>query len=338
MLTLLSRNSCSEVKYTIYTISRCTYDLTMAKTTDYWVEGLAAAVFTPFDENRQLDLSKIEPYCDHLLKHNVRYIYVNGTTGEGNSLTLQERKMVVEKWIEVSKKRLSVMVHVGCMNLTESLELTRHAEQAGADAIATLPPLFFKPTNIDALVRYCKAVADTAPHLPFYYYHLPIMSHVNLNMEDFLNRAKDEIPNMAGLKFSDKDLVDLIGCSFVDGGRYNLLYGCDEQLMAGLVTGAHGAVGSLHNFMPDLYNRMIQQLKEGDFDSARKEQIQGQRLCRIVYRYGSILGGNVAALKAIMSMIGLDMGPPREPMRAITSEEFGKYKSEIESIGFSEWH
>lgn len=305
---------------------------------DYWVEGLVAAVFTPFDDKRELDLSKIEPYCDHLLKHNIRHIYVNGTTGEGKSLTLQERKTVTEKWISVSKKRISVMVHVGCMNMIDSVELTRHAVEAGADAIATLPPLFFKPTNIDALVRYCKAVADEAPHLPFYYYHLPVMSHVYLNMEDFLIRAKEEIPNLAGVKFSDKDLVDLIGCRFVEDGRFNLLYGCDEQLMAGLVTGAHGAVGSLHNFAPDMYHRMIQKLKEGDFSSARNEQIHGQRLCRIIYRYGAILGGNVAALKHIMSLIGLDMGPPREPMRALTPEEYANYKSEIESIGFMDWH
>ncbi|XP_062602728.1 N-acetylneuraminate lyase-like isoform X1 [Saccostrea cucullata] len=309
----------------------------MAKNTaDFWLEGLVPAVFTPFDQNGELELSKIGPYCEYLIKNNLKAIYVNGTTGEGKSLTKDERKRILEEWIRVSKRRIKIVAHVGVLNVRESKELAKHAEEAGADALASLPPLFFKPQSIDTLIEHCKAIADVAPHLPFYYYHLPIMTGVEFNMEDFIRKAKEKIPNLAGIKFSSKDLVDMIGCVFQE--NVNVVYGCDEQLMAGLVTGAHGAVGSTHNFMPLVFQRMIEYIKNGDLQKAREEQIRGQRLCRVMYKYGSLLGGNVAALKYFMPLVGIDLGPPREPMRAMTESEAKQFRKEIEDLGFFSWN
>ncbi|XP_052675155.1 N-acetylneuraminate lyase B-like [Crassostrea angulata] len=302
---------------------------------DFWLEGLVPAVFTPFDRSGELDLFKIEPYCAYLLKNNIKAIYVNGTTGEGKSLTKDERKKILEKWIQVSEGRLKIVAHVGVLNVRESKELAKHAEESGADAIASLPPLFFKPQCIDTLIEHCKAIADVAPHLPFYYYHLPIMTGVDFNMENFLREAKKSIPNLAGIKFSSKDLVDMIGCVFQD--NMNVVFGCDEQLLAGLVTGAHGAVGSTHNFMPKVFERMMENIKTGEMQKAREEQLRVQKLCRLMYKYGSILGGNVAALKYFMPLVGLDLGPPREPMKAMNENEARQFKKDVEDLGFFTW-
>ncbi|XP_078322876.1 N-acetylneuraminate lyase B-like [Crassostrea virginica] len=301
-----------------------------------WLEGLVPAVFTPFNQTGELDLSKIKPYCEYLLKNNIKAIYVNGTTGEGKSLTMDERKEILEKWIQVSNGRLKIVAHVGVLNVRESKDLAKHACESGADAIASLPPLFFKPQNIDDLVEHCKAIAEVAPHLPFYYYHLPSMTGVELNMEDFLRKSKKVIPNLAGVKFSSKDLVDMIGCVFQD--KMNVLFGCDEQLLAGLVTGAHGAVGSTHNFMPLVFERMMENIKKGELQKARQEQMYVQKLCRVMYRYGALLGGNVAALKYFMLLVGLDLGPPREPMRAMSESEKRQFMQEIKDLGYFSWH
>ncbi|XP_063420230.1 N-acetylneuraminate lyase-like [Mytilus trossulus] len=299
-----------------------------------WLEGLVPAVFTPMKENGDINFSQIEPYCEYLINNNITEIYVNGTTGEGKSLTKEERKEVVEHWIKVSKKRLIIIVHVGCINVKESQELARHAQDVGADAVASLPSLFFKPSNIDALVHHCAEIAKTAPKLPFIYYHLPIMTGVELNMEDFSYRAQKEIPNFGGIKFSSKDLPDMIGVVF---SGVNVLFGCDEQFVGGLAMGAHGGVGSLYNFMPKIYHKMIALIKQGSLPEAREEQMKGQRLCRVMYKYGNLQGGNVAALKQIMSYTGVEMGPPRSPMRECTKEEKEKFKNELKAIGFFEW-
>ncbi|KAJ8300578.1 hypothetical protein KUTeg_022097 [Tegillarca granosa] len=210
------------------------------------------------------------------LRNGIHHIYVNGTTGEGASLTVDERKQIVEKWLSAAKGKLSVTA--------------RHAQEVGADAIGALPSLFFKPQSL-------------------------------VNMEDFLTQAKDKIPTLNGIKFSSKDLVDMIGCVHVDGGKFNILYGCDEQLMAGFVMGAQGAVGSLHNFIPHVYQRMIKNLDDGDIIKARGEQIKGQRTCRILYKY-----------------VGFDVGPPRQPMRKIKEHELENLRAELEAIGFFNWH
>lgn len=250
-------------------------------------------------------------------------------------MTKDERKKILEKWIQVSEGRLKIVAHVGVLNVRESKELAKHAEESGADAIASLPPLFFKPQCIDTLIEHCKAIADVAPHLPFYYYHLPIMTGVDFNMENFLREAKKSIPNLAGIKFSSKDLVDMIGCVFQD--KMNVVFGCDEQLLAGLVTGAHGAVGSTHNFMPKVFERMMENIKTGEMQKAREEQLRVQKLCRLMYKYGSILGGNVAALKYFMPLVGLDLGPPREPMKAMNENEARQFKKDVEDLGFFTW-
>ncbi|KAK3088591.1 hypothetical protein FSP39_021002 [Pinctada imbricata] len=253
---------------------------------------------------RELDLDKIEPYCEFLLNNDIKAIYVNGGTGEGPSLTLKERKDIVEKWIEVSKGRLKIVVHIGGTTPKESKELTIQAAKAGADAIATLPTLFFKPQNI-------------------------------VNMEDFMKEAKKEIPNLVGIKFSSKDLIDMIGVRYA--GKFNILYGYDQQLMGGLIMGAHGSIGTLHNFMPGVYHRLIGHFEKGDNESARNEQIKGQQLCRLVEKYGKILGGNLAAFKIFMPLVGLDLGPCREPMRTLTESESKEFVKDINNLCFLEW-
>ncbi|KAK3578996.1 hypothetical protein CHS0354_034792 [Potamilus streckersoni] len=315
----------------------------MSKISTFKLEGLVAATFTPFDEDGNIAFSKFEDYCEHLVRNDVNQVYVNGTTGEGMSLTLEERKQVVEKWIEIGKNRLKkIVVQVGALNLHDSLEMVHHAVGAGADAIATVPSLFFRPTSIDSLVEYCKKIAAAAPELPFYYYHLPSVTGVELNMEDFMRAAVHEIPSLVGIKFSSKDLVDMIGILNIPAphradGKLNVVFGCDEQLMAAMTLGADGSVGSTCNFMAAVYHRMFGFTSNFNLVEARKEQYRSQQLCRIMYRYGSLWGNNVAALKYLMAMAGPNMGPPRPPMRKATLAEFNQFKSEISDLGFFDW-
>lgn len=301
----------------------------------FWLEGLVPAVFTPFHEDGELNLSKIDEYCEFLLKNDIRAVFVNGTTGEGKSLTKEERKIVAEKWIFTASGRLKVVVNISGLNVRESIELAKHAVHIRADAIASLPPLFFKPNSIESLVYHCQMVADAAPSLPFYYYHLPTMTGVELKMEDFLIMAKKKIPNLIGLKFASKDLGDMIGCLFA--GKFNILCGCDEQLMGNLVMGAHGAVGTLYNFMPQVFHRLLRHLSNGEMEKAREEQIRAQKVLKLMIKHGHSVGGNVAAVKPMMALVGLDLGPPRHPMRPMTVDELMDFHKDVDLIGFKDW-
>jgi len=309
------------------------------------LEGLLAATFTPMHENGEIDLDRLEPYCQHLADVGITQIYINGTTGEGCSLTLGERQQMVEKWIEVGKKSgriKAIVVQVGALNLHDSITLAKHAVKAGADAIATVPPLFFKPPHLDYLVKYCKEVASVAPTTPFYFYHIPGATGVEANIEDFLKAGVKEIPTLVGVKFSSKDLVDLIGCVYVDAphradNRFNMMYGCDEKLMAGMVMGAHSGVGSTYNFMSSTIHRILDNVQKGDMVAARKDQYLVQQACRVMYKYGTMLGNNVSALKAIMKIRGLDLGAARSPLRGPTDAELASFKQELLECGMEQW-
>ncbi|XP_060606679.1 N-acetylneuraminate lyase-like [Ruditapes philippinarum] len=310
------------------------------------LEGLVPAVFTPMTKDGDVDYDKFEMYCNHLTSKGMTQIYVNGTTGEGFSLTLEERKKIVEKWIEVGKKSgkiKSIVVQVGALNLHDTKAMAEHAVKVGADAIATVPPLFFKPKTVDYLVKYCKEVASAAPNLPFYFYHLPAATGVELCIEDFLKVAAKEIPSLVGAKFSSTDLVDLIGCVHVpapnrDDGKFNMMFGYDEIIMAGMTLGADGGVGTTFNFMASVIRKVLDSKDKGDIFEARLYQYRTQQTCKVMNKYGDLLGGSMAAFKALMTLIDVDLGPARSPMRCPTDQELEEIRSELQNIGFFDWY
>src|SRR5262249_46387667 len=157
-------------------------------------------------------LAIVEQQAALFRESGLRGVFVAGTTGEFPSLTLNERKALCERWMDVAGDTLQVAVHVGDNCLANAIALAAHARQAGVAAVALAPPSYFKPATIKDLVDFCVPIAAQVEPLPFYYYHIPCMSGVRLSMSEFLYEARFRIPNLRGLKYSHDDLVDLQGC------------------------------------------------------------------------------------------------------------------------------
>uniref|UniRef100_A0A8D2CVV0 N-acetylneuraminate lyase n=1 Tax=Sciurus vulgaris TaxID=55149 RepID=A0A8D2CVV0_SCIVU len=195
------------------------------------LQGLVAATITPMTENGEINFSVIGQYVDYLVKEQgVKNIFVNGTTGEGLSLSVSERRQVAEEWVTQGRNKLDqVVIHVGALSLKESQELAQHAAEIGADGIAVIAPFFLKPWNKDVLINFLKEVAAAAPALPFYYYHIPALTGVKIRAEELLDGIQDKIPTFQGLKFSDTDLLDFGQCVDQNHQRqFALLFGVDE--------------------------------------------------------------------------------------------------------------
>ncbi|XP_070122771.1 N-acetylneuraminate lyase isoform X12 [Equus caballus] len=195
------------------------------------LQGLVAATITPMTEHGEINFSVIGQYVDYLVKEQgVKNIFVNGTTGEGLSLSISERRRVAEEWVTKGRNKLDqVVIHVGALSLKESQELAQHAAEIGADGIAVIAPFFLKPWNKDVLINFLKEVAAAAPALPFYYYHIPALTGVKIRAEEVLDGIQEKIPTFQGLKFSDTDLLDFGQC--VDQNRqrqFAFLFGVDE--------------------------------------------------------------------------------------------------------------
>lgn len=296
------------------------------------IEGLIAAPFAPMHDDGSLNLEPIGRYAAFLKNNGVVGAFVNGTTGESASLTIDERLLLAEQWVSNAPSELKVIIHVGHTCLQDCRRMAAHAREIGASAVGAMAPYFFKPSDVDGLVEWCAAVASAAPELPFFYYHIPSMSGVSFPMHEFLSRA-GRIANLAGIKFTFEDLDDYQRCVEFDGGCYDVLFGRDELLLGSLERGARGAVGSTYNFAAPLYCRIIEQARRGDNEGAQALQ---HKACRMI---DTVLAGGcgIGSLKAVMQIVGLPCGPARLPLRNPSPAEIERLRAELDKIGFSEF-
>jgi len=280
----------------------------------------------------RINLDVIEKQAKVFIEAGLRGVFVCGTTGEGYSLTLSERMEIAGRWRAFAQDDFVVIVNVSCLCLEDCKALAAHAQKTGVYAIAVMAPCFFKPASAEDLASFCAEVASQAPDLPFYYYHLPSFTGVNIRASDFLSAAANRVPTLAGMKFTHEDLMDFNRCLTLDGGRFNVLYGHEQMLLSALVLGAKGAIGSTYNFGAPLYLRILKAYEVGDMAAARAEQARAVEMIAVLERFGGLPAG-----KAIMKMIGLDCGPSRLPQRTPSSDECDQLRVELERIGFFDY-
>jgi N-acetylneuraminate lyase len=223
---------------------------------------------------------------------------------------------LLEEWVRVAGGRLKVIVHVGHNSRAEAVRLADHAQRAGARAVAAVAPNYFKPASVDDLIEFCAPVAAAAPRLPFYLYDIPVMTGVSLPTAEFLDRGADRIPTLTGVKYTNGDLVGLQECLAVRGGQFDVVFGYDEMLLAGLALGVKGAIGSTYNFAAPLYQRLLRAFEAGDLTAARRAQLTSVALVRVMQRFGGMRAG-----KAIMGMLGVPCGPVRSPLKPLSPQE-----------------
>jgi N-acetylneuraminate lyase len=294
--------------------------------------GLIAAPFTPFTPAGELNLSAVPELLAGLVRDGVSGAFVAGTTGEGLSLSSEEREKLTEAWIAARKShpQFKIIVHAGHLSTREAARLAAHTEKSGADAFAALAPFYYKPANIDALVAASAQVAAAAPALPFFYYHIPSMTGLSFKMLDFLRAAGPKIPNLAGMKFTHEDLSELQACMHFEGGRFQILAGRDEMLLATLAMGAKCAVGSTYNFNGPAYIRMMNAARSGEQDTARRLQYEINQFARLAQSFGGL-----RASKIIMRNLRVDCGQVRAPLAPLLPEELQRLEKELSELKIS---
>lgn len=297
------------------------------------LEGLVAAVHTPFRADGTLNLDIVEKQAQHLLRNGITQVFVAGSTGESHSLTVEERRQLARRWIEVARGTpLRVVVHVGSNCLEDARDLAAHAAGLGAAAVAALSPSYFKPASVDVLMDCCARIASAAPDLPFYFYDIPMLTGVSLPMPEFLSRARERVPTLAGLKFTNPDLMAYQMCLRAEGGAFDLPFGLDEMLLPALAMGAKGAVGSSYNFTAPIFLRLLSAVKAGNLTAAADEQYRGIQVILTLAGHGYF-----SAAKVVMGFLGVEVGPPRLPIRPLPPAEAARLRSQLESLGFFDW-
>lgn len=295
-------------------------------------KGLIAAPFTPMKDDGSLNFSIIPKYYEMLVANGVTGAFICGSTGEGVSMTTAEKMVVAEAWASCAKSNpdFKIMTLLGGTSIADCKELAGHAKKIGLYGVSFTAPFYFKPADVKQLADCCKAIADEVPDMPFYYYHIPVLTGVEFAMFDLLQAVDGYVSNFAGVKYTHEDFMDFLSCVNYKDGKYDMLWGRDENMLSALAVGAQSAVGSTFNYAAPLYSQLISAFDLGDFETARKLQQQSIDMIRLLGKYGGIATG-----KAYMKLIEMNCGEFRLPVKNMSKEQFEHFKKDAGQLNFS---
>lgn len=285
------------------------------------IRGVIPAMITLFDENENVDVQRTRALVDFLIGHGADGLYLTGSTGESFLMDADERKLVVETVIDQVAGRVPVIVHVGDIGTKKTIALAEHAYRAGADAISSVPPFYWKFSDED-IYNYYRDVAAATP-LPMIIYNVPLAGMMGA---DLIKRIA-QLPNVRGMKFTGRDHDTMAHLKLALGEDFIVYSGCDEMAFSGLAVGADGIIGSFYNVMPELFKGIYDAVQKGDLRRGRDLQHLGTEIILECVKYDYI-----ALMRNMLAWRGVDAGYSRRPFRNYTAEEAETVRAKLETI------
>ena len=287
-------------------------------------EGIIPAFYACYDSEGKINPSAVRELTRWFIEKGVQGLYVGGSSGECIYQSKEERKLVLENVMAEAKGKITVIAHIACNNTADSQELAAHAESLGVDAIAAIPPIYFKLPPY-AIAKYWNDMSAAAPNTDFIIYNIPQLAGVSLTPALLREMLKN--PRVIGVKNSSMPVQDIEefraeGCAVFNGP--------DEQLLSGLVAGAIGGIGGTYGAMPELYIKIFNLVKENKIAEARK--IQDECL-QIIIALCSCKGNMYAVIKAVLRKMGApDCGGVRAPLFNLVPEDEAQVDKCVEMI------
>ncbi|MBN1421349.1 MAG: dihydrodipicolinate synthase family protein [Planctomycetes bacterium] len=270
------------------------------------VRGVIPALLTAFDADGKVDLETIGRHVDWLIERGIGGLFPCGTTGEGMSLTVEEREEIVAFVGREFGARLPMIAHVGHPSIEAACRLARHAAAHGARAVCAVGPIYYRTTSA-GLRRYYEALA-AATDLPLLGYYIPAITGFATTAAEF-EREFFPIPHFAGLKFTSPDHFLLRGIIDRGAGRLAVYSGHDEMALSGLMCGSCGLIGSTYNMFPEIWVRIYEAFARGDLNEANRWMTPAVRVVEALGPFQTI-----PAAKAALRLRGFDPGDTRPPL------------------------
>jgi len=279
-------------------------------------KGVIPAFYACYDEEGNISPERVQALTRYFVEKGVKGVYVNGSSGECIYQSVKERKIVLENVMKAAEGKLTVIAHVACNNTRDSRELAAHAESLGVDAIASIPPIYFRLPE-HAIADYWNDISDAAPNTDFVIYNIPQLAGVALTTGLFEVMRKN--PRVIGVKNSSMPVQDIQMFKQEAGEAYIIFNGPDEQFISGRVIGAEGGIGGTYGVMPELFLKMDEYVNAGKLDQAREIQYA---VDAIIYKMCSAHGNMYAVIKEILRLNEkLDIGSVRLPLAPLTEED-----------------
>lgn len=286
------------------------------------IEGVLPALITPFTKDNKVDKEGLRQNIGFLVENGVSGIVPCGTTGEAATLSIQEHEKVIEHAVEFST--VQVVAGTGSNNTTEALELTRFAQDAGADAALLITPYYNKPNDRGMLAHF-KTIAD-AVDIAIILYNVPSRTGINLKPELVAELAK--ISNIVGIKEASGSLDQITKIlELTKGEDFVVLSGDDGLTLPIMALGGVGVISVVANVAPKLVVSMVEAFRKKDMEKARELHIALAPLIRAVF-----LETNPIPIKKAVELIGLPAGHLRLPLAAISEENEKKLKKALNDL------
>ncbi len=286
--------------------------------------GVYPALITPFDDGGRVDEDVLRALVDWHLEAGVRGFFVCGSTGEGLLLSTEERRRVAEVVVEHLRGRGLCIVHVGHPSSEEAARLARHAEEIGADAVSSVPPIYYL-VDLEGILLHYRTIAE-ATSLPLLVYNIPATTGVRLTADEM--KRVFEIPSVIGMKYTDADYFEMRNILDLVDGQAIVLAGRDELFLPALTMGAGGSIGATQNIFPELFVGIYTAFLDGDWQKAQDLQLKASRAVRVLLGYGGL-----DAWKAVLRFRGFRVGRSRPPLRPVSKEEEEGIRRGLEALG-----
>ena len=275
------------------------------------IEGVIVPLITPMDQDGALNTGPVKRLVDYLIARGICAFLTCGTTGEGTLLTVEERCQFSEAVVKAAGGRIPVIVHSGSITTAETIYLTKHAKEIGAQAAAMIPPYYFHYSD-EELTGHFETVARQAPDFPLYLYNNPPVTNNTLSIE-VVSRVVERCPNVVGIKNSST-LELLVACSRLRDGAFNTANGCDDLILASRAVGGEACVSGNANVLPELVVELFSACSSGDLKRARELQARLDAAAEIMG------GGKISLFKAMLAKRGVAVGGVRKPMMQDSEE------------------
>ncbi len=275
-------------------------------------KGIIPAFYACYGDDGNICKERTMALVEFLIERGVCGLYVGGSSGECIYHSVQDRKETLEAVMEAAKGRIAIIAHVACNNTKDSCELAHHAESLGVDAIAAIPPIYFRLPE-KAIAKYWNDISAAAPNTDFVIYNIPQLAGVALTMSLFDEMLKN--PRVIGVKNSSMPIQDIQMFkrqAKMNGREIVVFNGPDEQFVGGRLIGADGGIGGTYGVMPEVYVKLDELIKKGEFEKARELQDAANE---VTYAMCSGVGNMYAVAKAVLNKrAGLELGGVRAPL------------------------
>lgn len=280
-------------------------------------KGCGTAICTPFCENGKINYDELEKFIEFQINNKVDSIIVCGTTGEAATMSEDEKKAVINFVVEKVDSRIPVIAGTGSNNTLTAVNMTKYAENVGADAVLIVTPYYNKTTQKGIIKHYERIAQNT--NLPIIIYNVPSRTGINIEPETCLELSK--IKNIVAIKEASGNLSQVAQIASLCGDNLTIYSGNDDQILPILSLGGKGVISVLSNIKPQFVHNMIKEYEIGNIENATKKQIEAVELINLLF-----CEVNPIPIKAALNIVGFDFGEPRLPLIKMSDENMNKLK------------